>query len=425
LSAILRAPFPWFGGKRRVADVVWRAFGPNVANYIEPFAGSLAVLLARPGGAGKIETVNDRDRYLANFWRAVTSDPDGVAAAADWPVNEADLHARHKWLVNQAEFRERMHTDPDFYDVKIAGWWVWGICQWIGGGWCVEPNNHKHQKLDGIGKGVHAERGRRQCEADHRKRPELDGTSPGRGVHSDTAHEPKPSHEWEQKPHLTSDMGVHRKLPSLAVGGAQGDAAGRGMLSEAAVAAYSSGRRPQLSSAGQGINVPSLFEHLPSLGNDRGLNGVIAPPCVDWFRALQTRLRRVRVACGDWTRVLGDSVLGKGKNVGGRRPCAVFLDPPYAHEFRDPYLYSEDDGSISAKVREWALEHGDDPDLRIALCGYSGEHEMPSTWTEHAWKAARGYAGEGNDNRERERIWFSPHCLTLETQRTLFSESNQ
>lgn len=23
----LRAPFPWFGGKRRVADVVWRAFG--------------------------------------------------------------------------------------------------------------------------------------------------------------------------------------------------------------------------------------------------------------------------------------------------------------------------------------------------------------------------------------------------------------
>lgn len=481
MSAALRAPFPWFGGKRRVADVVWRAFGPNIANYVEPFAGSLAVLLGRPGGAGKIETVNDRDRYLANFWRAVTAFPELVAEAADWPVNEADLHARHKWLVNQAEFRERMHTDPGFCDVKIAGWWVWGICQWIGGGWCVEPNNHKHPRLDGIGKGIHAdaghpkeqlpdlavttqngmasgrgvhsrsarsrgadranesnrpelagagkgihsERGRRQSEADWRKRPELDGTSPGRGVHSDTAHESKPPHEWEQRPHMsgTSDgVGVHRKLPNLAVGGAQGDAAGRGMLSEAAVQAYSSGRRPQLSSAGQGINVPSLFEHLPSLGNDRGLNGVIAPPCVDWFRALQTRLRRVRVACGDWTRVLGDSVLGKGKNVGGRRPCAVFLDPPYSHEFRDPYLYSEDDPAIAAKVRDWALEHGDDPDLRIALCGYAGEHEMPKTWTEHAWKAARGYAGEGNDNRERERIWFSPHCLAPVAQTSLFAE---
>jgi hypothetical protein len=174
--------------------------------------------------------------------------------------------------------------------------------------------------------------------------------------------------------------------------------------------------------------------HLPSLGNDRGIHGVSgtfihalrelavpdAPPCFAWFQALALRLRRVRVACGDWKRVLGDSVLGKGKNVGGRRPCAVFLDPPYGHEFRDPYLYSEDDPAVAALVREWALEHGDDPDLRIALCGYSGEHEMPSSWTEYSWKGARGYAAEGNTNRERERIWFSPHCLPLEAQRGLF-----
>lgn len=447
MSEELRAPFPWFGGKRRVADVVWRAFGADVPNYIEPFAGSLAVLLARPGGAGKIETVNDRDRYLANFWRAVTYDPIGVAQAADWPVNEADLHARHKWLVNQDEFRERMHTDPDFFDVKIAGWWVWGLCQWIGGGWCVEPNNHKHPKLDGIGKGIHSDsghgkarmsrsrqrsampmgihadgigrtrgadrvneanrpelagagkgihappRGRRGSEADHRKRPELDGTSSGRGVHSDGAHEPK------------------RQLPMLSVGTDGGvGSPGRGVHG---AEAYSPGRRPALSTAGGGI-------HMPSLGNDRGLNGVAAAPCVDWFLALQARLRRVRVACGDWKRVLGDSVLGKGKNVGGRRPCAVFLDPPYSHEFRDPYLYSEDDASVSAQVREWAIDHGDDPDLRIALCGYAGEHQMPASWTEHAWKAARGYAAAGNTNRELERIWFSPHCLPIDRQLGLF-----
>jgi hypothetical protein len=384
---------------------VWRAFGHDVPNYIAPFCGSLAVELARPGGAGKIETVNDRDRYLANFWRAVTADPWEVAAWADNPVNEADLHARHKWLVNQQGFRQRMHEDPDYYDAKVAGWWVWGICCWIGGGWCVEPNSHK--------------------------RPVLGGTTQGRGVHSQRAGGAQRGHP---RPNLNSGQGVHAqganrgqdaRRPHLSAVKADGACAGKGIHSDAAVEAYSPGRRPELGFAGKGV-------HLPSLGNDRGVHGLTAPkgtffrslhdltvpeapPCFAWFAALMLRLRRVRVACGDWRRVLTDSVLGKGKNVGGRRPCAVFLDPPYAHEFRDPYLYSEDDPAVSALVREWALEHGNDPELRIALCGYAGEHEMPATWTEHAWKGARGYASEDNSNRELERIWFSPHCLPLES----------
>ena len=71
----------------------------NTTNYVEPFAGSLAVLLGRPH-APRIETVNDLDCYLANFWRATSRDPEAVAVAADWPINEADLHARHRWLVS-------------------------------------------------------------------------------------------------------------------------------------------------------------------------------------------------------------------------------------------------------------------------------------------------------------------------------------
>lgn len=43
-----KAPFPWFGGKTRASGLVWQRFGA-VANYVEPFAGSLAVLLGRPG----------------------------------------------------------------------------------------------------------------------------------------------------------------------------------------------------------------------------------------------------------------------------------------------------------------------------------------------------------------------------------------
>ena len=118
-SEVIKAPFPYFGGKSRVASVVWEYFG-DVKNYVEPFAGSLAVLLGRPHEP-RTETVNDKDCYLANFWRALQHDPEAVASWADWPINEADLHARHWWLVQQADFRERMMSDPDYYDAKIAG----------------------------------------------------------------------------------------------------------------------------------------------------------------------------------------------------------------------------------------------------------------------------------------------------------------
>ena len=114
----LKAPFPWFGGKSRCAHLVWARFG-CVPNYVEPFFGSGAVLLGRPHEA-RTETVNDKDCYLSNFWRAVQHDPESVAAYADWPVNEADLHARHRWLVEQHGFRERMMGDPDYFDARIA-----------------------------------------------------------------------------------------------------------------------------------------------------------------------------------------------------------------------------------------------------------------------------------------------------------------
>jgi hypothetical protein len=110
----LKAPFPYFGGKSRVAELVWSRLGP-VDNYIEPFFGSGAVLLRRPDPP-KIETVNDLDCMVANFWRATQRDPEGVAAWADGPVNEADLHSRHRWLVlsdDAAAFRQRMRSDPE------------------------------------------------------------------------------------------------------------------------------------------------------------------------------------------------------------------------------------------------------------------------------------------------------------------------
>ena len=321
-----KPPFPWFGGKSRAASLIWDRLG-NVPNYVEPFFGSGAVLFLRPH-APKLETVNDKDGYLANFWRAVQAAPDEVAHYADWPVNENDLHARHLWLVTTgAERVERLTTDPDYYDAKIAGWWVWGICQWIGSGWCHRAFAVDDQDRN-AGMGV------------HRKRPHLGNA--GRGVH-------------RKRPHLgDAGMGVHRQLPHL------GD-------------------------AGRGADL------------------------VEYMQSLSDRLRRVRVCCGDWTRVMGPTPTEKNGITG------VLLDPPYdTRAGRVGGLYAVDT-DVSAAVSEWAIAHGDNPKLRIALCGYDGEHAMPDSWACVPWKARGGYGsrsnGRGRANASRERIWFSPHCL--------------
>ena len=134
IAGTLAAPFPYFGGKANACELVWSLLGlPD--NYVEPFAGSAAMILGRPDGDG-VETINDFDGFVANFWRAISKDPTAVAFHADWPVSEVDLFARHSWLVRQTEtLREALH-DPEYFDAKIAGWWCWGACNWIGSGWC-------------------------------------------------------------------------------------------------------------------------------------------------------------------------------------------------------------------------------------------------------------------------------------------------
>ena len=104
-------------------------------------------MLTRPH-IPRIETVNDKDGFLANFWRALAADPTAVASWADWPVNEADQHAVHTWLLGQREpFTARLMGDPEYYDAKVAGRWVWGLCCWIGSGWC--SGNGAWHSVDG------------------------------------------------------------------------------------------------------------------------------------------------------------------------------------------------------------------------------------------------------------------------------------
>ena len=125
--------------------------------YVEPCAGSIAALLARPGGAGPREIVCDTDGLLCNAWRGIQFDPDLTAHHATWPTIHQDLTARHKFLKQwRIEKAPELSNDPRYFDAEMAGWWLWGISLWIGGGWgyCAIPRVGEN----GGGQGVSAQR---------------------------------------------------------------------------------------------------------------------------------------------------------------------------------------------------------------------------------------------------------------------------
>jgi DNA adenine methylase len=316
--------FPWFGGKSKVAHIVWERFG-NTPNYVEPFAGSLAVLLRRPHDPG-VETVNDLDGHICNFWRAAKHDPEQLASYADFPVNENELHARHAYCVSQTgALSRRLEGSPDYFDAKVAGYWLYGVCSWIAGGWC-------------FGKGPwHVEKDSEGFDILTKKE------NAGQGIK-------------RQLPHLgDAGLGINRK-------------------------------RPHLGDAGQAV--------------------------LDQINFLSQRLRQVRVCCGDWKRVTGPALISRGWLT------SVFLDPPYADTAnRCSDIYAKDSFDVAHEVREWAIANGNNPKLRIALCGYESEHGMPENWECVAWNAGVGYRSQNGRN---ERIWFSPHCLKIRENRMLF-----
>ena len=118
-------PFPYFGGKRLAAPIVWGLLG-DVGSYVEPFAGSLGVLLNRPPVDGaRSEIVNDKDGLLINAWRAMRYAPDVVADHLEGIVSEVNYHAKMAWLQqHRHEFQPLLEGDPEWCDPKLAAWWL-------------------------------------------------------------------------------------------------------------------------------------------------------------------------------------------------------------------------------------------------------------------------------------------------------------
>jgi len=67
-AATITAIAPWYGSKRNLAPAIVHALGPHRC-YVEPFCGSMAVLLAKPPTT--IEIVNDLHTDLVNLARCI------------------------------------------------------------------------------------------------------------------------------------------------------------------------------------------------------------------------------------------------------------------------------------------------------------------------------------------------------------------
>jgi DNA adenine methylase len=75
----VKPPIPYYGGKQTIAERIVRLL-PAHKHYVEPFCGSLSVLLAKPPAAH--ETVNDLDGALMTFWRVLRDRPSDLERVA-------------------------------------------------------------------------------------------------------------------------------------------------------------------------------------------------------------------------------------------------------------------------------------------------------------------------------------------------------
>ena len=356
--------------------MIWERLGqPDV--YAEPFFGSGAVLLGRPGGApprGR-EVVSDTDGYIVNFWRAMAADPEAVARAADWPTFHDDLTARHRWLIEWgAEHHERVATDAEWFDARAAGWWAWGLSNWIGSGWCLDapdrqPGQVPHLGSELGGSGANAQRAALRV-----------GTTAGGGVGCNA------QAGWDKRPALRASGGD-----------------GRGVQSGL-------DRRPQVGDSLKGNGVQPHGWPAPA---DEWIAGERLLP---WFRALQARLLRVVVLNRGWESCVTPTVLCQTPS---RRllTAGVFLDPPYSTEQRQAGIYRhDDDGDVAAASWSWAREHGGR--IRVAYACMEGDVEVPAGWRAEAMQFG-GYSGRAGrkESKSRDQVLFSPACVG---QRALF-----
>lgn len=294
------------------------------------------------------------------------------------------MTARQLWLLKWKSDKniERLMADPTWCDPQAAGYWMYGICAWIGGGWC-----------DGTGPWIVSADGRitKRTDNEHgvnKQRPHISNN--GQGINRPVI----------RKPDVAQEPGVNRK-------------------------------KPYISANGRGINHPGTQEPGVAQANENDaewewdvsdFHQMTMPELRRWFAFLSARLRHVRILNGDWARLCTSGALKMLDVRMGKGVCGIFLDPPYGHAAnRDANIYRHESLDVAGDVLQWCIENGDDPKYRIVLAGFDGEHNVLAE--KHGWQAVEWFkngflkGGMKNLNKESghqqalERLWLSPNCL--------------
>lgn len=94
--ASARAPFPWFGGKHKLARTIVDLLAPHLV-YVEAFGGAASVLLTK--APSRLEVYNDIDGGLVVFFRVLRDHPEELERRLRLtPFSRAEFdHCRTSW----------------------------------------------------------------------------------------------------------------------------------------------------------------------------------------------------------------------------------------------------------------------------------------------------------------------------------------
>src|SRR5262245_64183385 len=120
----LTPPLKWHGGKQYLAGRIVGLMPPHT-HYVEPYAGGLAVLLAKDP-AGVSEAANDLHRDLTGFWRVLQ---DATAFERFRRIAEAVPFSEAEWRDAQGSLERCPDADP----VRRAVWFFIACRQSLAG----------------------------------------------------------------------------------------------------------------------------------------------------------------------------------------------------------------------------------------------------------------------------------------------------
>jgi DNA adenine methylase len=120
---VARPPVPYFGGKITIAPDI-AAILPAHRHYVEPYCGSLSVLLAK--APSRMETVNDLDLELVTFWRVIRDHPGELGRVCTLtPHSRAEHHGAYEPADGDLETARRVFvklTQGRAGTLRRTGW---------------------------------------------------------------------------------------------------------------------------------------------------------------------------------------------------------------------------------------------------------------------------------------------------------------